>query len=441
MKQARKVLNVAAIAVALYGGSAVAHGQSVRALTLSNCVAMALERSLPLANARRDRAIAEASVGQVRAQVYPSLDLDASYTRLDEVPTLPGIPEPLGRQDNYRAAFNAEQLLYDGGAVRAALDAAQYYRKLSSYEVTRQRRTLVRDVTKVFYELLLARADEDVRRQSVKQLEEFARQIRIKNEYRTASDFERLSAEVKLANEKPLYVQARNRVLLVRMALRNLLYIDDEPFRIEGELDADPQHFNLEALYDRGLSRRPELGQAEAQIELAKADLRVTRGDYLPEVRAFGTYEGKNPGDIEPAEDAWDWGWAAGIRATWSVLDGGLRKHTIMEKNLEYDKAMAAYADLKRSIMLEIKQAFLTLEDAVEVLESSAENVRLAEKALDIARVRYDEGLITFLELNDSNLTLNQARFTHARALTAYHQALADLRYAAGYDVAERILP
>lgn len=401
-------------------------------LSLSNCIEMALTRSLPLANARRDEKIADATVGQVRAQVYPSLDATAEYTRLDDVPRIPGVPQPLGRENNYKASFYGEQLLYSGGSVAAALDAAKYFRDISRHEVARQRREIVRDVTKVFYELLLAVANVDVRRQSVKQLEDFVRQIRIKHEYRTASEFELLSAEVKLANERPLFVQARNRQSLVRAALRNLLYLNDEAFDVSGSLEAEPRDFDLDALYERGLRRRPELEQAISRIELARADRRVAQSDFYPEINAFGAYEGKNPGDIEPSKDEWDWGWYAGLRATWSLLDGGLRRHAVMEKALEHEKALADLAELKRSVTLEINNAYLTLEDAKEVLEGSAENVRLAEKALSIAQVRYDEGLITYLELNDSNLTLNNARFTHYRALAAYHQALADLRYACG---------
>ncbi len=423
-----------ALCVTVLAASAqeAAENSSIPHYTLEQCIELGLERSIPLANARCDAEIGETTVRQVRSQVFPSLDVESSYTRLDEAATFPGITKPFGREDNYRVGVSADQLLYSGGSVRAALQAAKSFRATTAHEVARRHATLVRDITKTFYGVLFAEASVEVSRESVRQLEEFERQSHLKYENETLSEFDWLSARVKLSNEKARLVRERNDLDLTKTAFRNFIYLDDLHFELDGELTYTPVETDLEQLYEIGQSNRPELLQAKATIRLREADVRVSKGSYFPEFRAFANYQGDNPGYTEPAADEWEWHWNAGLSASWSFLDGGLRRAAVREKSLEEAKARASLEDLQRVIRLEIQSAFLTLNNAAEVVSSSQEGVDLALKALEIARLRYDKGLSTYLEFTDSNLALSTARLIHYGALRSYLQALADLRFACG---------
>lgn len=405
---------------------------NVPVYTLEDCIRIGLERSTPLANARRGERIADARIRQVRAQVWPQLDVNGTYTRLDEAPVLDEESGLEGRADNYEAGAAASQLLYSGGAVGAALRAARHYRVYATHDTARARNELVRDITRLFYDVLYAREAVHVAAGSVDQLEQFAEQTRLKYEHKTVSEFDWLSARVKLANERPRLVQARNRHALAKAALRDLIYLDDTDFELQGETGFVPVEPDLETLYEEGPRRRPELAQARKLVDLRSEDIRVTRGGYFPAVRAFANYKGTNPGADEPAEDAWAWSWNAGLTASWSILDGGLRRATMLEKVLNREKARADLDDLRRKVRLEIQSAYLTLNDAREVVTGSRDNVDLARKALEIARVRYDQGLATYLELADSNLALSSAQLIYLEALRGYLQALADLEYACG---------
>ncbi|MBN1269348.1 MAG: TolC family protein [Kiritimatiellae bacterium] len=426
------VCRLACLLIALCALFAAAEEPAVPAYTLEQCIRIGLERSTPLANARRDEQIAGARVMQVRAQAVPNLSANGSYTRMDEgqPPQEPLGPE--GREDMYRASLDASQLLYSGGSVRAALGAAHSYRRQAAQEVERQAAVLVRDITKSFYDVLFAAAAVGVAAEAVRQLEDFEAQSRLKYEHQTISEFDWLSAQVKLANERPKLILARNRLALARSAFRDLIYLEDNDFELQGELAYRPVETDLDALYGAGLAGRPELRQAEARIQTLDAAVRAARGGYLPQVRAVAAYEGDNPDPAVPSQDEWEWGWYAGLTASWSLFDGGLTRGTVLENALERAKARAELEDLKRNIQLEVKNAYLTLGHAREVVLGTQDSVSLAEKALEIARVRYEKGLSTYLEFSDSNLALSSARLIHNEALASYLKALADLRYACG---------
>ncbi|MGD9873013.1 MAG: TolC family protein [Kiritimatiellia bacterium] len=430
-----QIICVAAVLTALSCGPAFAEGKSPeRAYTMEECIETGLERSLKLSNARRGEHMAEETIRRIRAQALPSLDASSTYTRLGEVYSFPGVDEPFGREDNYTAGVEAGQLLYSGGGVRAALRAARDYREFASQDTARQKSVLIRDIRQTFVEALYARKAVEVAEASVDQLAAFEKQAKTRYKNETTSEFDWLSAQVNLANEKPKLVQARNQLELVMTALKDLVYAEDDDFSITGELEYRPAKISLEELNEMADRNRPELRQAQLNVQMQEENIRVARSDYFPEIRAFANYSGTNPGQEEPAVEEWEWGWNAGLTASWSIMDGGLKKAEIRTTRMKRDIAVTEQEDLRIQIRQEIKNAFLALQHAEEVVLSTQESVALAEKALEIARVRYDEGLATHLEFADSNLALRSAKLYHYMALKSHQQALAALDYACGVN-------
>lgn len=398
--------------------------------TLDDCLRIGLERSIPLANTRRDLDIAQHNVTIVRAQALPSLDLNASYTRLDDVPSFPDIPEPIGSRNTYAANASAEQLLYSGGAVRAALRIATNYIEAATLEVQRMESDIARRITRGFYEVLYREQEVDVAEASVRQLESFEEQARQKHRAETISEFEWLSAQVALANERPKLIAARNALEIARRAFRDLIYLDEADYSLSGSLDIEPATLDLEILQDYARMNRQEIRQAEANIAVARDQVRVARSDYFPEIRAFATYGGADPSQRNFFEEGWQWEWTAGVRLTWSLFDGFKRRAEVAAQRIHVTQEEDRLHDLTRAIALEIETVWRALGEARETLVGTADNVVLAERALEIATVRFEQGLATHLDYTDSNLALNQARLNHSRAQLAYQQALADLRYA-----------
>ena len=72
------------------------------------------------------------------------------------------------------------------------------------------------------------------------------------------------------------------------------------------------------------------------------------------------------------------------------------------------------------------------MQQAAETVAASRETVELAEKSLDIARARYENGLATSLDYADANLALSVARLTRLQALHDHLNALARLQQASG---------
>ena len=392
---------------------------------------MGLERSITLQNATRDQEIAQSRIKQIRAQLLPSVTLSANYLHLDEKPY---IGDETGLDNQYDATAGVQQLLFSGGSVSAALKASREYLKYAASATLQRNHALIRDIKQSFYSVLYAESALRVAQQSLKQLKEFETQTRLKFENGTASEFDYLSAQVKVVNERPQVIAAENTLSLARESFKNLIYLNTADFQLTGELEYIPIEVELDHLYELAINRRPELQEQQALIGMRVQDVRATKGSYYPRLYATAAYQGKNPATESLADDEWRWHWTAGVTLSWDIMDSGLRSGEIREKSIELEKSQADLIDLLRGIRLEVKNAYLALQHSRDVVLGTQDSIALAQKALDIADVRYKNGLFTYLEYTDSNLSLTQAQLIHLEALRVYRSAIAELKYACGTE-------
>ena len=424
---------IASLGWALAGTLFAAEPSGRPVYTLQECIELGLEQAAPARNAARDELISQAKIGQVRAQLLPQLKARGSYKRLDEASAFEfgGESYPMGLEDNYAGSIEVNQLLYSGGSVGAALKAAGLYNEIAQVRVRGVNNALVRDIRTGFNDILLQDEEVKVQEASLAQMEELLTQTESRFRQQTASEFDVLTARVRVANKRPALIAARKQAELARESFRSLVHLEPGNFDLAGELVLDPSARSLEEWLAIAMEQRPELIELRRFLGLREADIRAEQGGYMPQIRAFAGYAGQNP-ENGTANANWGWGWNAGLTAEWDIFDGALRRNAIREKRLEFEKARETLVDTERKVELEIRSLYLDLVQAAETVSASGDTVAEAEKGLEIARTRYDNGLSTYLDYTDANLALSIARLTRLQALHDHMNALARLQQASG---------
>lgn len=402
--------------------------------TLEECVEIGLERSGRLKNAFRDREIGNASVGEARSRLYPGVSVNASYLRTDELDKAEFGDQmiEMGALDQYSVSFLARQLLYSGGSVSAGLRAARDYSEMMDYEYARERAELIRDIHAGFADLLLLESVVEVHKQSVEQLRAMEKQADALFKNERASEFDVLNARVQVANALPDLISAENDFALAKASFRNLINLEEDEFSVEGKLEYKPFKATLEEITEAALVSRPEIMALERMVSLRSADVRAEQGAYQPSLYLTGNYSAQDPPGAMASGSGWEWRWTAGLEAQWTILDGGLRRHSVVKKKVEREKAKENLSILLQAVELEARRAFLKVAHAAEAVAVSGENVELAERSLEIAEARYKTGLITRLEFTDVNLALMKARLNRLYALREHVHAVNEAEYAAG---------
>lgn len=395
--------------------------------TLNESIRIGLKRSLSVANAARQREIAKATQKRALSDALPKLAGLADYSFYDA--------DNITESGSKTVSAEASWQIFSGGRTISAIRATKVYKRLTAYQERRIRETQVRDISLGYYHVQLAEARVDVLAQSVRQLADFELEARQKYEAGTASEFDWLSAKVSLANEKPRLIAAENELSLSKDRFRNLTYIDDQVFALSDPLEYVPFKIDLDTVIAIGLGKRPELMEKTSSVELRKEDINQQKSDYYPKVNLFANYNYYNPDPyyfIGSTSKGWQDHWSAGIRARWDLFDGGLRRANVSESKLNMAIEEDEYRDLVRTVSLDIRTQWLRARDAAEVIDATTESVELAQRALQIARARFDAGLGTNLEVTQANLELSNARLARSQALHEYMAAVNGTKFAAG---------
>jgi outer membrane protein TolC len=444
-------------------------------LTLARAEAMALERSeeVALARARRDQA--DAQVTQATSALLPQLSTGLTYNRairtifdglaVPEPADTTRIPDafdpardaferydllsdlllddfmaglfsglPFGRRNTYVASLQLAQPLYAGGRLRGARRLAGHLRTAATYALAETETQVRLDVRTAYLDAVLARRLHDIARESRRVAQEHHEQVASRAQAGTASEFDLLRARVDFENREPAVVQAENGVTLALLALKRLVNVPaeqpvllvDEPDPAEVEVD--------EAALRALLPRRPALAAAREAVAVREQAVGIARGERLPAVHVVGNFGFQSfPADPwPPGPDEWRQDWSVALAVSWTPFDGFRTRGRIHQAQAELQVARLDETLLREALDLELEAGLAEYRAARARIRARRETVTLAERAHELAELRYGSGLSTQLEVADAALLLEQARVNEVQALHDYAKALAHLERLSG---------
>ena len=253
----------------------------------------------------------------------------------------------------------------------------------------------------------------------------------------SASEFDLITARVRLPNFRPPLIKAANRVDILKTILAKEMGREDQDYEIEGSLDFTPFNGELDDLNRLGLEYRPLIEQITLQEEIMEQNLNASSSGYQPSLSLFATYEGEQPQYGVPPENRFEFEWTAGAALKWNIFDGLMTPGRVKEARGQYEQARIETRDTRRTVLLSIKQAYHDLKASEKAIDSHRETVGQADKAYQIARIRWENGVSTSLELTESELNLSESSIMLQEALAYYRIALAKLERAIGLPIKE----
>jgi len=176
------------------------------------------------------------------------------------------------------------------------------------------------------------------------------------------------------------------------------------------------------------LGRRPELLSLRAQIEAARRFARAERDARRPTVSALGVI-GNSPIHDDRLEANYA---AADLNITMPLFAGGLylaRQHRAEAQASAADEQLR---DAEDNVIQQVRLAWLNVNTARQVLQTSRELVGNAGEAYELALARYQAGLSSVVELSEAQLNQVSAKINEANAHYELLQDEADLDYQVG---------
>lgn len=429
--------------VCLTAGLFAAPGLSAQMrLTLSGAVELALSENPTIRIAEMEIARYDYVKRQTWGALLPQVSASGNYTRSIVKSEMRG-----------GLSFGADNTFAVQGDLSLPLFAPSVYRTLrmndaqmaAAVESARASRiTLVAEVKKTFYNILLAEQSLAVLRESESTVQRTVDDTEVQYRNGLASEYDLLTAQVQLSNLRPTILQTENSIKLAKLQLKMYLSVPEEvELEVEGSLDAmrDEVLAGTDGL-TIDLSENTELRSLELQEEVLYSSLRAANAGRLPTLAAFGTasYTGN---DMEPfmgmgaGDDSryfWTHPISVGLQLSVPIFSGltKMNKSRELKNQIAQISLQRDYA--RQQIDVQVRAALNELLTARETMFAQEKTVEQARQAYRISDARYRAGAGTILELNSAQLAHTQAQLNFSQAIYDYLSAKAEYDRIAGRE-------
>ncbi len=410
---------------------------------LDSLVERALKSNLDLRIAEARIREARGALGVVGADLWPSVDVSASYSRNRSSanavgsPTQGAVAAPTGErrleQDLYRTGFDAGWEIDIFGGVRRRIEAAEADVEASVEDRRAVLVTLLGDVAKSYIDLRgfqrrLAVAEENLRAQ-----QETFSITKVRFEAGLASDLEVAQAEGQVSTTAA-------QIPTLRSGLKQALYRLDvllgaQPGTISSEVAKDAPIPALPPQAKVGLPaellrRRPDVRRAERQLAAATAQVGAATADLYPRFSLIGAF-----GLQSVSASDWFGGpsrfWSIGPTITWPVFDAGRIRANIEIRNAQQEQALRLYERSVLTAIEDVENALVSYGNEQTRYRSLIAAVAANRRAVQLANDLYRQGLVPFLDVLDAQRSLygvesdlTQSEATMASNLVALYKAL-----------------
>ena len=425
-------------AVALITGTA-AHAQGAGTgaalkLTLDEALRIALSDNPTIKVAEQQIEIKKISKDEAWQSLLPSADFSGTvqYTVLAAVMKLNGMEFKMG-QDN-TSTWNGQiqvSLPIFAPTVYATMNLTKSDLDNAIEQSRSSRLDLVNQVTKAYYQVILAQDSYDVLCKSLDQAQKNFNVVKSLYELGGTSEYDKISAEVQLRSLNPTVIQARNAVTLAKLQLMLLMGIDPETdIVIEDSLEDYENQLYGEALQSNNysLENNTSLRQLKLSETMLNQTLRVQKMNFLPTLALSGSYSFQSLYNDNWRVFDYDWARSSSIVLSLSVPIFRMGNFTKMRSTkLQISQLSENIGYTEKQLNMQVRSYVDNMKANAEQVASNHEAIEQAEKGREIASKRYEIGKGTILELNNSEVSLTQAKLTYSQSIYNYLAAKADL--------------
>jgi multidrug efflux system outer membrane protein len=391
---------------------------------------------LLIAAARVDEA--RALLGEANSFFWPSLDAQAAVSRQQmstrTANSFPGVPREFS---NHRATLNVSYELDLFGRLRAGAAAARH--ELEASEASREavRLALAAQAAKSYFALRALDEQVSLTRRTVSLREEALALQRKRLQGGVISEFElrQLEAETAVVRAQlPPLEAAREReeVALSVLLGRTPRSVFEDGVAIKTAFEESPGAPVLPAgMPSELLLRRPDLVEAERVLASANARVAQARAEMFPSI-SLTAFLGSESAALSNlfTSGAGIWGLAAGVAQP--IFAGGRLAARRDAADARERAALAQYQQAIRAAFGEVRTALIAQARARESYEAESARAAALNETHRLARLRYQNGVASQLDVIDAERGLLQAQIARIEALRAHRAAVADLFRALG---------
>ena len=436
MKRGARIKAITAILVIILGFGVL----NAETYTLDDCVETALRNNYGIVAARNSYDAARGEVYTAWGTILPSISISTQASQSWSGYTFaePGTGRQLSggiKSNSYSGSLNFSQSYGGMGLLTYASIKKKYHdRGFSLNDYIGAKASLVLSVKENYLNLLKAKMLLDVSSDAVKRGEERMRVVQSRFDLGSASMSDVLKAKVQFGNDRLDLVARTNAYKLGKANLAYVMGLDvNKEFDIDENLTEKSVNIAFNDALNEAKSENPDFRKARFKFYGAQDQKLMAYSNFLPSL-SLGLRHGTNVdtlGNLTRFErsDASSYIYAS---LSFNIFNGASDYAALRAAKKNVDTFRQALKDTENKVALEVKQAFLDIEQSKEAGKLADESVAAAREDLNLVKEKYNLGAATILEVLDAEVSLKQAQTTKVQAIFDYNLAISRLEKVLG---------
>lgn len=378
------------------------------------------------------------------AALFPNISASGSYQRTVKKQKMTmemgGSPMTIevGTSNNYSAGISLSLPL---------VAAPTWYNlKLSQIDVETavesarsSRISLVNEVKKAYYGLLLAKDSYRVLQVNYANVEYTANNINDKYEQGLASDFDKLRADVQVKNQKPQLTAAENTVNLATMMLKVLIGVDvNEPIIFDGQLsDFENEILNYQVAEAKNISleNNSDLRQLSLSQNSLDMSVKLLKASACPTLAFSGNAQYMTmANDFDFSNYNWFPYSVVGLSLNVPIMSWVGTSYKIKEAKLSIANLQEQKQYLENNLRVSVNNNLSNIRNAMADMTSNKETMMQAQRAYEIVQKQFEVGMATWLDLNSAELALTQSQLLYHQSIYNFLTARTELEALMGQE-------
>jgi outer membrane protein len=423
-------------------------------LSLEECIDIALGHNAQIVQSRFGREVADVQVENARNAFLPTLNTSYGFSRQRTGPREGAFVDPgtgllvtsLGESStsgSQSVGASMGMSLYDPSNW-ANLSASKHGRKAAEMDQVTIRQQVIFQVKQGYFNLLQALELMQVQQDQIHVSEEDLRRAETLYQIHSVPLADVLTTRATLESARAQLIQQENNVEAARYQLSFTMGLDMDKrvFPDAEEFVLQPFPLSFAEVLAQVMESHPTLLAQKYSMLQARDELKSTQyGVRHPTVSMGAGYSWRLTKDehFQGAEDLFlkNYSYSLNLTLSLPLFNRFSTENSVRIQKLNYLQSLEGLDLAKRQVALDIRQAFLNIEQYRRSITANEAALRAAEESFAMAQERYGLGAGTLLERLQAQNALFQARNNRVQAIYNYHIQLAQLELAMGGPLGE----
>ena len=164
-----------------------------------------------------------------------------------------------------------------------------------------------------------------------------------------------------------------------------------------------------DAVTSEVLLQRPDILQAEYNLRSANANIGAARAAFFPRISLTGSYGNASP-ELDNLFDSGTRAWSFSPQITLPIFAWGANAANLDVARLQKDVNIAVYEKAIQTAFKEVRDSLQSQSTLDAQLEAQQDLVTASARSFELAELRYQRGVDSYLEVLDSQRSLNTAQ-------------------------------